>query len=399
MNSWAVLIADNCQDKSRLLKISDLNIGKVYGRVNALGVLSLHLPPSLVILTQDLSAYGVKQQRLQDILVVRTDRIGDVILTLPTVEALKLNFPKARVAMLLNSYTASLVEGIADVLIYNRQTAPKPFFEMLKELRRARFDAVVVAFPRFRIALLLWLAGIPVRIGTGYRWYSFLFNRKIFEHRKTVEKHEAEYNLSLLKGLGCTVSSKPEVKIVISEQERKTASGIRQSIGISDADRLILLHPGSGGSARDWKPENFALLAADLKKRGFYVVITGGKAESELVHSVAQNAGEGVKSFVSNFSLKEFAAFIQTAKLFVANSTGPLHIAAIVGTPVIGFFAPVHVMSPKRWGPLTDKKVIFVPDPMQCSRCKGDTCRGNHCMEQITVKQVLEAAVKLVTGN
>ena len=277
---------------------------------------------------------------MQNILVVRTDRIGDVILTLPTIEALKLNFPNAHVAMMLNSYTASLAEGIADVLYYNRETAPKPFFEMLAELRRAKFDAVVVAFPRFRIALLLWLARIPVRIGTGYRWYSFLFNRKIFEHRKTVEKHEAEYNLSLLRGLGCNISAKPEIKIVISEQERKTASDIRKSIGILDADRLVLLHPGSGGSAHDWKPENFALLASELKKHGFYIVITGGKAETELVHSVAQNAGEGVKSFVSDLSLKEFAAFIQTAKLFVANSTGPLHIAAAVGTPVVGFFAP-----------------------------------------------------------
>jgi lipopolysaccharide heptosyltransferase II len=341
----------------------------------------------------------VKQQRLQNILVVRTDRIGDVILTLPTIEALKLNFPNAHVAMMLNSYTASLAEGIADVLYYNRETAPKPFFEMLAELRRAQFDAVVVAFPRFRIALLLWLARIPVRIGTGYRWYSFLFNRKIFEHRKTIEKHEAEYNLSLLKGLGCTISSKPEIKIVISEQERKKASDIRKSIGILDADRLVLLHPGSRGSARDWKPKNFALLASELKKRGFYVVITGGKAETELVHSVAQNAGEGVKSFISDLSLKEFAAFIQTAKLFVANSTGPLHIAAAVGTPVVGFFAPVHVMSPKRWGPLINKKAIFVPDPVQCPRCKGGKCRGSDCMEQITVKQVLEAAVKLVAGD
>jgi heptosyltransferase III len=359
----------------------------------------LHLPPSLIILTQDLSAHGVKQQRLQNILVVRTDRIGDVILTLPTIEALKSNFPNARIAMLLNSYTASLAEGIADIFIYNQETAPKPFFDILAELRRARFDAVVVAFPRFRIALLLWLAGIPVRIGTGYRWYSFLFNKRIFEHRKTVEKHEAEYNLSLLKGLGCTVTSKLEVKIVISEQERKSASNIRLSLGISDADPLILLHPGSGGSARNWKPENFAQLATELKKQGFLVVITGVKAETELVQRVAQNAGEGVKSFISSLSLKEFAAFIQTANLFVANSTGPLHIAAAVGTPVVGLYAPVHVMSPKRWGPLTEKKVIFVPDPAQCSRCKGSECQGNECMEQITVQQVLEASMKLTQYN
>jgi ADP-heptose:LPS heptosyltransferase len=349
-------------------------------------------------LTQYLSVGGVKQQRLQNILVARTDRIGDVILTLPTIEALKLNFPNARVAMLLNSYTADLVEGIADVLLYNRDRAPKPFFEMLAELHRARFDAVVVAFPRFRIALLLWLAGISVRIGTGYRWYSFLFNKKIFEHRKTVEKHEAEYNLSLLQGLECTVLSKPEVKIIISEQERKTAAGVRQSLGILEADRLILLHPGSGSSAHVWKPENFALLATELRKLGFYVVITGGKTESELVHTVAQNAGVGVKLFISNLNLKEFAAFIQTAKLFIANSTGPLHIAAAVGTPVVGLYAPVRVMSPKRWGPLTDKKVIFVPDPVLCIRCKGGECRGNECMEQITVQQVLEASMKL-TGH
>ena len=338
----------------------------------------------------------MKQEHLQNILVVRTDRIGDVILTLPAIEALKQNFPDARVAMLLNSYTADLIEGIADVLFYNRDTTPKPFFEMLAELSHERFDAVVVAYPRFRIALLLWLAGIPLRVGTGYRWYSFLFNKKIFEHRKTVEKHEAEYNLSLLKGLGCSVSSNLEVKIVISEKERKKASDIRESLGILDSDRLVLLHPGSGGSARDWKPENFALLAAELKKLGFCVVITGGKTETHLVQSVAGHAGRGVKPFVSNLSLKEFAAFIKTAKLFVANSTGPLHIAVAVQTPVIGFFAPVHIMSPKRWGPLTDKKVIFVPDPVQCPRCKGGECRGNDCMEQITVEQVLEASLKLI---
>jgi ADP-heptose:LPS heptosyltransferase len=336
---------------------------------------------------------------LQNILVVRTDRIGDVILTLPTVEALKSNFPNARVTMLVSSYTSTLVEGIAGTLLYSRDGKPRPFFEMLREIRNAHFDAVLIAFPRFRIALLLWLAGIPVRIGTGYRWYSFLFNKRIYEHRKTAEKHEAEYNLSLLKGLGHTVSSKPEAKICISQQEKKTASDVRQSLGISDTDRLVLLHPGSGSSARDWKPERFAQLAVELTKLGYQVVITGGKTEEALVNHVAHEAENGVKPFISTLNLKEFAAFIQTAKLFVANSTGPLHIAAAVGTPVIGFYPPVRVMSPKRWGPLTDKKAIFIPDPVRCPRCKGGKCQGNDCMDQISVHQVLEAATKLILGN
>jgi lipopolysaccharide heptosyltransferase II len=340
----------------------------------------------------------VEQQRLQNILVVRTDRIGDVILTLPTVEALKSNFPKAHVAMLMSSYTAELVDGIADVILYDREGKRKPFFEILRELRRARFDAVIIAYPRFRIALLLWFAGITVRVGTGYRWYSFLFNKKVYEHRKTVEKHESEYNLSLINVLGCTLPLKPEVHIIVTEKEKEVAREAHRSIGIPENARLVLLHPGSGGSARDWKPERFARLAKELKRKGFFVVVTGIKSEEEIVRRVADDAGEGVKPFVSILNLKGFAAFIQTAKLFISNSTGPLHIAAAVGTPVIGFYPPVRVMSPKRWGPLTDKKIIFVPDPAKCPRCKGGECRGNECMDQIEVREVLEAAMKLVVG-
>jgi len=301
--------------------------------------------------------------------------------------------------MLVSSYTSTLVEDRADILLYSRDGKPRPFIEMLKEIQNTHFDAVMIASPRLRISLLVWLSGIPVRIGTGYRWYSFLFNKKIYEHRKTAEKHEAEYNLSLLKGLGHTVSLKPEAKISISQQEKKTASDVRQSLEISDSDRLVLLHPGSGSSARDWKPERFAQLAVELTKLGYQVVITGGKTEEALVHRVAHEAENGVKPFISTLNLKEFAAFIQTAKLFVANSTGPLHIAAAVGTPVIGFYPPVRVMSPKRWGPLTDKKAIFIPDPVRCPRCKGGECQGNDCMDQITVRQVLEAAAKLILGN
>jgi len=301
--------------------------------------------------------------------------------------------------MLVNSYTRILVEDIAGTLLYDRDGKPRPFFEILREIRNARFDAVVTVHPRFRIALLLRFAGIPVRIGTGYRWYSFLFNKRIYEHRKTVEKHEAEYNLSLLQGLGLSVSPDPRVNLTISQREKKTASDIRHSLGISDADRVILLHPGSGRSARDWKPERFARLAAELAKLGYQVVITGGKTEETLVNRVAQEANNNVKSFISTLNLKEFAAFIQTAELFAANSTGPLHIAAAVGTPVIGFYPPVHVMSPKRWGPLTEKKAIFIPDPVLCPRCKGGECQGSDCMDQISVERVLEAAVKLIQGN
>jgi heptosyltransferase-2 len=301
--------------------------------------------------------------------------------------------------MLLREYTRDVAEtqhGVSSVLTYDRAGKLKPFFEILDELRRTRVDAAVVAYPRFRIALLLWLAGISVRVGTAYRWYSFLFNARVFEHRKTIAKHEAEYNLSLLSALGCNISTPPHVELVLTAEDVSVAEEVRKALGVTNADRVAILHPGSGGSARDWKPEQFAALAVLLAAKGLRVVVSGNEHERTLVELIVQQTNGSAIPFISKLRLREFAALIQTAKLFVANSTGPLHLAASVGTPVIGFYPPLKVMSPKRWGPLTENKVIFVPDPLQCPRCNDGNCRGNTCMDQITPEQVAEAAWKLL---
>jgi ADP-heptose:LPS heptosyltransferase len=95
--------------------------------------------------------------------------------------------------------------------------------------------------------------------------------------------------------------------------------------------------------------------------------------------------------------LKELAAFIGSARLFISNSTGPLHIAAAVGTPVIAFYPPIRECSQRRWGPLTEKKMLFTADNALCERCKGGPCQGNDCMDQITVDRVVQAARKLLS--
>ena len=343
----------------------------------------------------------MKKNNFQHILVVRTDRIGDVLLTLPVAEELCTQFPQASISMLLREYTRDIAvtqRGVSSVITYDRDGIVKPFFEMVRELRHARIDAAVVAYPRFRIALLLWLARISVRAGTAYRWYSFLFNVRVFEHRKTVAKHEAEYNLSLLSALGCKVTA-PHIELVLTAEDVQTAEEVRRRLQIPETDRVVILHPGSGGSARDWKPEQFSALAVLLAAKGLRVIVTGSEAERTLVETVAKESNGSAIPFISSLRLREFAAFMKTAKLFVANSTGPLHLAASVGTPVIGFYPPLKVMSPKRWGPLTEKKIIFVPDPAKCPRCRGGECEGNTCMEQITPEQAAEAAEKLLSSS
>src|SRR5512140_340077 len=114
-------------------------------------------------------------------------------------------FPEASPAMLLQRYTGAIVEGhphAGTLLWYDDNDGLVPFRVMLTTIRAQRFDAVVLAHPTFRLALLMWLARIPVRVGTGYRFYSILFNRRVFEHRKDARRHELEYNMNLLAELG-----------------------------------------------------------------------------------------------------------------------------------------------------------------------------------------------------
>ena len=344
----------------------------------------------------------MKEPQFHNILVVRTDRIGDVVLSLPMIAALRTCFPAARRSMLLRTYTREIAdgyEGLDSIVLYDEGRDEKPFFVMLSELKAGGFDAVVVSYPTFRLALLMFLAGIPLRVGTGYRWYSFLFNKKVYEHRRTAEKHELEYNISLLKTLGCSPGEKPSIHLSLPGWALDRAREERRELGISENDPVVVLHPGSGGSARDWSPDHFAGLARLLSSSGTCVVVTGTRKEESLVHKVVQESGNTAIPLRRELTLLELAAFLKLADLVVANSTGPLHIGAAVGTAVIGLYPPIPECSPKRWGPWTEKSLVFVADRQRCPRCKGGPCQGNDCMDQIAVQDVAGGALRLLQGT
>lgn len=333
------------------------------------------------------------------ILIVRTDRIGDVVLSLPMVSALRAWDRTVPITFLVRTYTRELVEGepgVTGVLDFDVGGAAKPFWTLVGELRRAECDAALIASPTLRVALAVRCAGIPIRVGTGYRWYSLLFNRRVYEHRKTALKHEAEFNVSLLGPLGVPVPPSPKPMLTIPDRARESALAVRRALGFDPAKRLVILHPGSGGSARDWRAENFGRLARNLATAGFAVLVTGGRGEEPLVGRVCAAAQIELTTSVGELGLMTLAGLLESASLFVSNSTGPLHIASAVGTPVIAFYPPIIQCSPRRWGPLAERKRVFEADAGRCPRCHGGPCQGDDCMEQITVEEVTEAARSLL---
>jgi ADP-heptose:LPS heptosyltransferase len=340
------------------------------------------------------------------ILIVRTDRIGDVILTLPMARALKKHSPSVRVAFLIQRYTSEIVEGDPDVdrAIYLDQGGRNvSFFRLASALRSERFDMVFHTHPMFRLALVTRLAGIPLRVGTGYRWYSFLFNRKVYEHRKDARKHELEYNLRLLEEVGCpvdygAVAPSLEVRPETLDSVRTLLGGL----GLSPAERIVIIHPGSGGSARDWSPKSFGLLARRLALLpDVRVLVTGTGNEERIVREVVDLSGGRALPVVDLLNVREYTALAKLAALFIANSTGPLHIAAAAGTTVIGLYPQVTPLSATRWGPYTERKTIFSPagKPADCARCVSSKSASCECMDSITVEEVYRSARSYLSAD
>lgn len=298
----------------------------------------------------------------QKILVIRTDKIGDVILTLPVIDTLKFNFPDAEIDFLVNKKVADLIHDYPN--INKVHTIEK---ENIKDIHRIAdeggYDLAVVVYPGFKTALALFLASIKYRLGTAYRWYSFLFNIKHHQHRKYSVKHELEYNLDLLDELGCKRQDKIELKLDVKEPELLSMKKKLAENNISLDKPFIIIHPGSFGSALTWKKENFIKLINLIygnETASINIFLTGTKAENELLNEIKTKTDDRV-FIVNDLSLKELAALIKQAKMFISNSTGPIHIAAAVDTFIIGFYSPIKVQSETRWGPYTDNKKIFTP--------------------------------------
>lgn len=336
-----------------------------------------------------------RESERRRILVIRTDRLGDVILTLPMLPLLREWFPDAHLAMMLNRYTGEIVRGhpSLDTIIWDDiDGRPAPADQLLRTLRAQNFDTVFVVHPTPRLAWLVARAGIHERIGSGYRIYSFLFTRRIFEHRKDARFHELEYNLRMLRAVRPEFTAEgvvPRFDIVIDPAAR---TAVRRRLAATPADRaLIVLHPGSGGSARNWPPEHFVRLASQLLAEGRYrIAVTGGTQEQDLVRRVGEAAQTDL-TFAGSLSLVELAALFAETRVVVSNSTGPLHLAAAVGTRVIGLYPQLTAMSPARWGPYTTRKRVFVPTmPADCRECEGGAPCA--CMAGISVNQIAQAA-------
>ncbi len=336
------------------------------------------------------------------ILIVRTDRIGDVVLATPLIRALRETFPYAFIAAMVRPYTKDVLANnphLSEILVDDVEGERKGyrgFWKQVQNLRMYQFDTALLLLPTERAAWMLFFAGIKTRIGVGRKFYEVItFMKSVDRHGYKPLRHEADYCLDLGKAIGVKdVFLKPE--ILLTADERQHGMKILQDAGVRKNDLIIGIHPGSGGSSPNWRIEKYVELAEKiLQEHRAKIVITGDRHEKYFSEHFQKIRSPHLIDLIGELTLRELIAVISHYTCLFSPSTGPMHIAAALGVPTVSIFCPLPACSPMLWGPLGNyTKVILPPEDFCQNRCPVDPkiCT----LEEISVGTALRSTQLLV---
>lgn len=343
----------------------------------------------------------------RDLLCVRLDSLGDVLMTTPAIRALKQAVPGRRITLLASrsgASVASLVPEIDDVLVYDppwmkhtplRQDSSVDF-ELVAELRR-RFDAAVIftvcTQNPLPAALLCYLAEIPLRLAHCHENPYQLLTDWIPDPEPAVGfRHEVRRQLDLVAAVGAHDAAE-RLSVTVSRAGLAKADILLASAGVDVDAPWVVAHPGATAESRRYPPELFAQVLRGLTRLGLQVVLTGDTSERELCAQVARESGVEVASLAGRLDVPGLAAVLSRAPLLVSNNTAPVHLAAAVGTPVVDIYAltnPQHTP----WG--VPHRVVSHDVP--CRNCLRSVCpEGHHaCLRRIEPAEVVAAVLELL---
>ena len=333
----------------------------------------------------------------QRILIVRTDRIGDVLLSTPAIKALRDAYPHAFMSMIVSPYAKEIVEGnpyLDEVLIYDKDKKHKNWMAskaFAAELKKKQFDLAVILHPTNRMHLVTFFAGIPKRVGYD-RKMGFLLTDKVKHTKHLGQKHEAEYALDLARHLGIEPKNK-DLYMPLKKDSEIWADSLLKENGITQNNRLIVINPTASCPSKIWPAQSFAELANRLilEYQAKIALISSAK-DATLAQSVMRNINSLVIDLAGKTSISQLASLLKRAQLFISNDSGPVHIASAVGTPVISIFGRNQKgLGPQRWGPV-GKRDIFLHKPAGCIECLAHNCvKEFACLKAINVDDVLKA--------
>lgn len=337
---------------------------------------------------------------MRRILVRSVNWVGDAVLTLPALMALRRRFPSAEVAVLASPWVAGLFAGqpgvdrVIELQRDGEHAGLRGRWRLARRLRAEGFDLAVVLPNSVDAALIPWLARIPRRLGVPADGRGLLLTHKV-PAPAPPGSHQVERYLGLVRALGAECAPVP--RFLVSEAARQEAARLLEEHGVPTGRPLVALNPGSVyGGAKRWPAERYAAVGDALAAEGRTVLLVGSRREAPVLEAVAARMQKPGILLAGRTDLPTLAALLERSRLLLTNDTGAMHVAGAVGTPVVALFGPTDAVATGPLGPTAR----VIREPVPCSPCLYRECPIDHrCMTRISVDQVLEACVSLLGAS
>lgn len=338
-------------------------------------------------------------KRIVDIVLVRMDKIGDLVVSLPVDEHPV--FGGERVHWFISKGLSFITEQAAPKrhsTEFKRGFSVFEFFRMVNWLREHNPQTVVLLHCPWWVSFACWVADVPERMGRLSQWHSYLFlNVGVKQKRSGSDRHESDYNFDLVEWGFYKLGVRPTPNLSFLKRTflrllAPNPFGTIEARGLKSRGYRVV-HPGMAGSALNWPPENFVELITQISKE-MPVVITGTKMDQKYLQGI-QSVRDlpNVKWLVGELKVFELLDILSQAKSVIAPSTGVLHLAASLGSPVVGIYSPRKVEHPRRWGPKGLAATYLLPPVAESENYPADV------MKQITWAQVYQSLTDLERGN
>ena len=333
------------------------------------------------------------------LLVIKPSSLGDIVHALPTVAALRRRFPSAKITWLVKREWAAVLEGnpyLDEVLALD--LSPKGWPSAIRAVRAGRFDTVVDLQGLLRSALLGWISGAPVRIGfaNGREGSPWFYTERVPVPSPSM--HAVDRYLLTAKYLGADPGEvKPsEFSLPHDTQAETRVEVLLAAAGVQAGATLVAMNPSARWDTKRWPSESFAAVGDRLQQdEATRVVLIGGRDERPVGKQVMRAMQTAPIDLMGQTTLKELIALLRRARLLVTNDSGPMHLAAAVGTPVIALFGPTD---PARPGPYGAGHTVL-RSGVPCSPCFSRRCTNAvelECLTSIRPENVIEAAMSLL---
>jgi heptosyltransferase-2 len=329
---------------------------------------------------------------VRNILIFHLNQIGDLMFTLPALKALRESFPQARITSIVRPYLTDLVAhtGYVDEVIQRPRGGPLVAAALGRRLRRLRPDLAVVFSQSATMALCARLSGAPHRIGYVDSDLCRFLSHRIQERGIPCPGKV----MHLVRGLGITPEKMDYVGLArLSAQDDEAGAKLLAERGPEGSGPLIALAPGESteNPYKSWSPEGFKELASGLvQHHRARLIVVGSEKDRMLGYEILFPVGMDEGNLAGRTTPAELAAVLSRCDLLIGIDSGPMHVAAAMGVPVVGLFGPTD---PGRTGPMGDgHEIIYHPQP--CGPCMAPTCAARTCMTSITPDEVALAATR-----